>query len=150
MEDRTGIRSNKISEIRKELIDHSIVALTDEQVIIDWERVQIFASLEKPLPKHGNHTYAPVKVDSTDWSRIPLRKTREYASLRYRNPLRKLADWEENFFDTLEQMTAEEYLEIVCGMGVNEDPQKEGYITYIPQPDSLPGEETNPVNDDKV
>ena len=150
VEDRTGIKSNKISEIRKELVDHGIIALTSEQIIIDWERVQIFASLEKPLPKHGKHTYAPVKIDHADWSRVPLHKTREYSTLRYRNPLRKLAEWEEHFFDFLEQMTEEEYRELVCCMGVNEDPPKEGYITYIPQHGSLPGEETDSANDDKM
>lgn len=126
MEDHTGIRFNKVSEIRKELIEHGLIALTDEQIIIDWERVKIFASLDKPLPKHGRHTYAPVKIDDRDWSRIPLRKTCEYSNLRYQQPMRKLTEWEEEFFSTLEEMTAEEYQEVIRGMGVNAAPSKEG------------------------
>ena len=126
MEDHTGIRFNKGSEIRKELIEHGLIALTDEQIIIDWERVKIFASLDKPLPKHGKHTYAPVRIDDRDWGRIPLRKTREYSSLRCQQPMRKLAEWEEDFFNTLEEMTAEEYLEVIRGMGVSVPPQKRG------------------------
>ena len=126
MEDHTGIRFNKVSEIRKELIEHGLIALTDEQIIIDWERVKIFASLDKPLPKHGRHTYAPVKIDDRDWSRIPLRKTCEYSNLRYQQPMRKLTEWEEEFLSTLEEMTAEEYQEVIRGMGVNAAPSKEG------------------------
>lgn len=141
VEDRTGIRSNKISEIRKELIIHGLIALTDEQLIIDWDRVRIFASLDKPLPKHGKHNYAPVRTDERDWSKIPLRKTHEYASLRFRQPMRQLSEWEEDFFDVLEEMTAEEYRQVVCGMGVNGASPKEGYITYMPQPGLLPVDE---------
>lgn len=77
--------------------------------------MQTFAALLEPLPKHG--TYAPANTAARDWSRIPLYKTAEAKHLRYRNPLRQLEPWEEDFFHTLENMTASEYAEIVHGMG---------------------------------
>ena len=132
VEDRTGIKANKISEIRKELIDHGMIALTKDMLLIDWERVKVFASLEKPLPKHGRLTYAPVKLDDRDWRRIPLAKTYEYRRLHYRAPLRRLEEWETAFFDVLEQMTEKEYESVVLGMSMDRrlteeyPPQKRG------------------------
>lgn len=96
--------------------------------------MQIFAALNKPLPKHGQHTYAPVNTMAKDWSRIPLYKTREASKLKFRNPMRKLEEWEKDFFNRLENMTAEEYGEIISGMGADTLPPKEGYITIIERP----------------
>ena len=132
VEDRTGIKANKISEIRKELIEHGIIALTKEMLLIDWERVQIFASLEKPLPKHGKLTYAPVKLDDRDWSRIPLAKTREYRKLHYRTPLRRMEEWEVTFFSTLEQLTEKEYESIVLGMSMDRQLTEQEKTTGFP------------------
>ena len=56
--------------------------------------------------------------------------------------MRKLTEWEENFFSVLEEMTAEEYQEVIRGMSVSTSPSKEGYITYIPQ--LTPGAEAEP------
>jgi len=95
--------------------------------------MQVFAALKKPLPKRGNHTYTPVDIAAKDWSRIPLNKTKEAMRLKYRNPMRKLEPWEEDFFHLLESMTAEEYSEIVHGMGADTARPKSGYIT-ITQP----------------
>ena len=134
IEDRTGITQNKVSEIRKELVDHGLIAYDQKTIIIDWERMQTFAALNKPLPKHGQHTYAPVNTTDKDWSRIPLYKTKEARQLKYRNPMRKLEEWEKDFFNRLEDMTAEEYGEIIRGMGADTIPPKEGYITIIQQP----------------
>lgn len=133
VEERTGIAKNLVSQIRKELVDHGLIAYDQERITIDWDRMQIFAALEKPLPKHGKHTYAPVDVAAKDWSRIPLNKTQEAKRLKYRNPMRQLETWEEDFFHFMESLTAEEYCEIVCGMGADRTPPKQRYIT-ITQP----------------
>ena len=96
--------------------------------------MQIFAALNKPLPKHGQHPYAPVNTTVKDWNRIPLCKTKEAKLLKYRNPIRQLEEWEKAFFNWLENTTEEEYREIVSGMGADTRPPKEGYITIIQQP----------------
>lgn len=82
VEDMTGISRNKVSEIRKELVDHGLIAYGQETIIIDWEHMRIFAALNEPLPKQGKHAYAPVKPASKDWGRLPIRKMKEYHAIR--------------------------------------------------------------------
>lgn len=112
-----------------------MIAYDQERIVIDWNRMQTFAALAIPLPKHGQHTYAPVKLEEKDWSRVPIRKTAEYRKLRYREQPRLLEAWEEEFFNVLENMTLAEYSEVVHGM--EEGTPKTGVHNDIHQPSLL-------------
>lgn len=114
-----------------------MIAYDQECVIIDWERMKIFAALDKPLPKQGKQTYAPVKKPDKDWSGTPIRKTREYRALRYVNPLRQLEPWEQDFFCTLENMTSAECSDVIRGMSFSGENSKTGVYNDIRQPGLL-------------
>lgn len=134
IEDHTGIKENKVSEIRKQLVNHGLITYENNSITIDWKRIQTFAALQTPLPKHGSNRYAPANPSPCkDWTKIPIKKTKEYRKYQYRNPLRQMEAWEREFFQTLEDMTETEYNEIIHGMGMGTSEPKVGYITiYTP------------------
>lgn len=134
IEDHTGIAKNLVCQIRKQLVDRGLIAYDHDSITIDWKRIQTFAALQTPLPKHGRNRYAPANPSpAKDWTKIPIRKTKEYRKYQYRNPLRQLEAWEKTFFQTLEDMTETEYNEVVQGMGMGTSEPKVRYITiYTP------------------
>ena len=59
----TGIAANKISEIRKRLVQKGLIAYTGDKIFIDWNHIRIYAGLDKPIriPQKGNCYFAPAK-----------------------------------------------------------------------------------------
>lgn len=107
---QTGIPENKVSEIRKRLVSHGLIAYDHQGEIIriDWHRIRAFALLEKPLrlPRGKRYFFAPVRqVHHTEKTLAQL--GRKY---RIRNP-RKLTDTEKHFYSRLEEMTEKEFQE---------------------------------------
>lgn len=140
IEDHTGIAKNLVSQIRKQLVDHGLIAYDHDSITLDWKRIQTFAALQTPLPKHGKNRYAPANPSPCkDWTKIPIKKTKEYRKYQYRNPLRQLNKREKEFFQTLEDMTETEYNEVIHGMGMSTAVSKVRYITIYATADENDG-----------
>ena len=66
----TGIPMNKVRAIRKELVEHGVIAYQNapkgyggRAVYISWKRINVFCALVERLPKrHGR--FAPVRIGS--------------------------------------------------------------------------------------
>lgn len=148
---QTGIAANKISEVRKKLVDYGLIAYKNDPgfIFINWQRISTYALLPEPLKLHQykNYFFAPVKNNSGKWAFL-FRRTIGMLGKRYRirNP-RKLSRKETRFFSLLEKMTEEEYFQIVAAIGKDRLPsmpeQKTGVYNILDERYCfLPEEET--------
>ena len=116
----TGIPTNKISQVRKRLVDKGLISFDRQReiILIDWRRIRIFAALEKPLrlPNSGNYYFAPVRRETT------VKKTLKELGRQYRirNP-RELTPTEVYYYDRLEQLTELEFLDLMRCLPDRED-----------------------------
>ena len=109
---KTGIPENKVSEVRKRLIDRGLIAYEPEDfIMLDWQRIRTFAALEKPLrlPKNGNCFFAPVKPYLKEPT---LREIWYKEGYWIKNP-RPLTDTEKKFYNTAARMTEFELMSLM-------------------------------------
>ena len=114
----TGIASNLISAVRKELINHGLVGYGEEfgnMLVMDWNRIRIFAMLEKPLvyqKKNSENYFSPVQESG----RASKEKRASKKSLLERGKKYKIAGVDEKkdlFLQFFGNMTEQEYTELV-------------------------------------
>lgn len=114
----TGIASNLISAVRKELINHGLVGYGEEfgnMLVMDWNRIRIFAMLKKPLvyPKKNSENYfSPVQESG----RASKEKRASKKSLLERGKKYKIPGVDEKkdlFLQFFGNMTEQEYMELV-------------------------------------
>ena len=113
IEKHTKIPENKISDVRKRLIRFGLIAYQPKVcVYIDWERIKVYASLQKPLrlPQSKNYTFAPAECPR----KKKPRKTLQYYENKFHiNNERIMSPWEEKFYSILMQFTEDEYTMMV-------------------------------------
>ena len=121
----TGIPANKISQVRKRLVDKGLIGFDRQKeiILIDWRRIRIFAALEKPLrlPNSGNYYFAPVRRETT------VKKTLKELGRQYRiRNTRELTSTEVYYYDRLEQLTESEFLDLMRCLPDREDANNGG------------------------
>ena len=105
VEDRTGIKTNKVSEIRQEIIKHGLMTYVGNKdvLLIHWGRIESFATFDHQIFEHGR--YMPIRFYT------PPKAIKDQRG--YQKPTaaqgRVEAPWENAFFEWLEGMTEPEY-----------------------------------------
>ena len=119
----TGLAPNKIFELRQQLVNYGLINYSSEKhfIHIGWSRIKAYAMLEQPLRlTRGQCTFFPFTEEPKLLrKRITLKQLG--AKYRIKEP-RQLEPWEEEFYDKLEQMTEQEYREMVEEIKVLEFP----------------------------
>lgn len=117
VEKATGIPRNKISEIRKRIADHGLIAYSEaeEYIYIDWQHIRIYAALEKPLElRRKKCFFSPAKKPPRPAPTLG----QDGKKYRIVNP-RKLSPTEKQFYSKIESMTEEEFfaaMELLSGV----------------------------------
>lgn len=127
---RTGLDAHDISKIRKRLIDRGLIAYEPgSYILVDWDRIRIFAALEKPLtlPRSKAYTFSPVRKTTSKAPTIG-QTGRKY---RIRNP-RTLTATEKHFYSTVDQLTEAEFIDLM-NLLPGEPILKPPYITICPE-----------------
>ena len=120
IERETGITSNKVSEIRQELVRKGVLwyDAVERVIFIDWERLRFLAMLETPLGKsESKHGFSPVSVIKNG-AKKQKKRIREIFEEMKPTPLQRLTGClkayvppidELPLYDALEDMTEPEY-----------------------------------------
>ena len=127
---KTGLPTQDISKIRKRLIDRGLIAYKPgNYIMLDWQRIRIFAALEKPLtlPRSKAYTFSPVRKTTSKAPTIG-QTGRKY---RIRNP-RTLTATEKHFYSTVDQLTEAEFIDLM-NLLPGEPILKPPYITIYPE-----------------
>lgn len=109
---KTGLPTQDISKIRKRLIDRGLIAYKPgNYVMLDWQRIRIFAALEKPLrlPRDGNCFFAPAKPYSRE---LTIQEIWQKEHYRVKNP-RPLTASEKKFYKVAARMTESELMSLM-------------------------------------
>ena len=70
----TGIASNKISEIRKELVDRAMISYKSQKgITIDWDIIQTLAGLPEPLKMRGKKYSFNPEGSYSEWPMLDRR-----------------------------------------------------------------------------
>lgn len=84
--DRTDLNRSQVFRCRKKLEEHGVVKVLEDRVIIDWNRIRLFASLDPAMT--GRHvTIAPVSLAK---SLAPVKPSDHFFTLA---PLEEVCDW---------------------------------------------------------
>lgn len=120
----TGLAINKISELRQQLVDYGLINYSNEKhfIHIGWSRIRAYAMLEQPLRvTRGQCTFFPFTEEP---KALRKAKTLKQLGAKYKiKEPRQLEPWEEMFYDRLEQMTEQEYHDLVEHIRIMEFPQ---------------------------
>ena len=109
---RTGISKNKVSEIRKKLVQRGLICYDREfhKIYISWNRLQAFAMLEKPLLlTRGKHTFYPFEPEL----QTPKRKKHKRHAEQHRLLPVPLTLEQKRQLEILEAMPPDVYREMI-------------------------------------
>lgn len=114
----TGIASNKISEIRKELVDRAVISYEPTDAIsINWKTIRILAGLPEPLFEEpaGDKEVLKTKryhfYPAEDFNLRSPKKTigQLMAMYRFKGKPKELTRAVEDFFNAMRRMTVDDY-----------------------------------------
>lgn len=124
----TGIAKNKISEIRRELINHNMIAYTSWKIVIEWQHIQAFALMYTACGKQLTKQES-MRPENFVKAQIPHSsdRIRDIIAAHGRTSMQRLmpmvnslqpglTDAQEKLIRYLEQMTEHEYSLLVKHM----------------------------------
>lgn len=125
----TGLSINRVQEVRGQLISYGLINYSKEEkfIYIAWSRIRSYAMLEKPLRlTRGKCFFLPFTAKPAIFNK---RKTLKQLSKQFSiKEERQLDDWENDFYDTLENMTENQYAQVVEDIRKFEFPQYQNHI----------------------
>lgn len=141
-EKKTGIKSDVISRIRKELINHGLIGYGKEFedfIVVDWNRIRAFAMLEQPLvyDKKNPEKYFSVvrEIGRASKEKRASKKSLLERGKRYKIPA--IDEKKDMFLQFFGNMNEQEYTELVTSFpGYDRSRQKNllsdnEYVKYI-------------------
>ena len=128
IEDRTGIKANKVSEIRKEIFDHGLMTYTNSKdvLLLDWGRIASFATFDHPIFEKGQ--YRPIELGVKKNEHTAIRNAPGYHK-PHASPDRTEEPWEQEYFDRLASMSIREYKDVFQPMTASEKEVKSQAIS---------------------
>lgn len=133
IEKTTGINSNKISEIRRELVGLGLIAYDAQkhEILVDWERIRLYATLDPDLTSQDRkHSYFAPACGGAAESEMGRSDYRPRCTED--RPVRQLSDAQQHFYRKVEAMTPSEWASIMRGIGIEIPPADE---TMLEEPE---------------
>ena len=113
----TGIHVKTISRRRKELHEMGFILYSSDAILIDWNRIRLYSTLDPELTnkRRRNQEIMPACQ--------PILLNRciknQYRKVQPRIPLPALNEYQQQFYDTVGNMTEAEWNTLLRGIGIN-------------------------------